>query len=193
MPSLAARSGLLHLYIVIALVWLFSLPVSGQQRGGAPARETPSDVEEIYVFRSLSERTESGETDFCKREAPFRSTGHNYYSLWSVTADERSGQLTNVRRMRIGELHNCLGEANGVLQFYTVGTINGIPFRGRGDQLVEQQTAEINSRVNRFLLQGLPAPYVAGMLSSNTVRTTPSDAPGYVQSSVGVIRLWRAR
>jgi hypothetical protein len=80
-----------------------------------------------------------------------------------------------------------------VLQFYTVGTINGIPFRGRGDQRAEQQTDAINSRVNRFMLEGLPAPYVAGILSSNTVRTTPPDAPGYVQSSVGVIRLWRAR
>ena len=178
MLFLAARSGLSHVRVVIALVWLFSLPVSGQQRGATPARETPTDVEEIYVRRSLSERTESGETDFCKREAPFRSTGHNYYSLWSVTADECSGQLTNVRRMRIGELHNCLGEVNGVLQFYTVGTINGIPFRGRGGQFVEQQTALISSRVNRFLLHGLPAPYVAGMLSLNTVRTTRPDAPG---------------
>ena len=95
--------------------------------------------------------------------------------------------------MRIGELHNCVGDANGTLQFYTVGTINGIKFRGRGDQRAEQQTAAINSRVNRFLLEGLPAPYVAGVLSSNTVRTMPPDASGYVQSSVGVIRLWRNR
>ena len=95
--------------------------------------------------------------------------------------------------MRIGELHNCVGDANGTLQFYTVGTINGITFRGRDDQRAEQQTAAISSRVNRFLLEGLPAPYVAGVLSSNTVRTMPPDASGYVQSSVGVIRLWRNR
>lgn len=163
---------------------------SAQQRAGEGGpRETPSEVEEIYVFRSFSERTEAGDTEFCKREAPFRSTSHNYYSLWSVVGDERSGQLTDVRRMRIGELHNCVG--NGTLQFYTVGTINGIKFRGRGDQRAEQQTATINSRVNRFLLEGLSAPYVAGILASNTVRTTPPDASGYVQSSVGVIRLWR--
>jgi hypothetical protein len=155
--------------------------------------ETTSDVEEIYVFRSFSERTEAGEAEFCKREASLRSTSHNFYSLWSVVGDERSGQLTDVRRMRIGELHNCVGETNGTLQFYAVGTINGIAFRGRGDQRAEQQTAGINSRVNRFLLEGLPAPYVAGILSSNTVRTTPTDATGYVQSSVGVIRVWRSR
>jgi hypothetical protein len=38
-------------------------------------------------------------------------------------------------------------------------------------------------------LEGLPAPYIAGILSSNTVRTSPPDLPGYVQSSIGVIRL----
>ena len=167
---------------------------SAQQPSGVDRRaETPSAVEEIYVFRSQSEHTETGESEFCKREAPFPSTTHNFYSLWSVAADERSGQLIDVRRMRIGELHNCIGDANGTPQFYTVGTINGISFRGRGDQRAEQQTPGINSRVNRFLLEALPAPYIAGILSSNTVRTSPPDASGYVQSSVGVIRLWRER
>jgi hypothetical protein len=186
------REALIPLTSVLVMSAI-ALATAQQGAGERRPRETPSDVEEIYVFRSFSERTEAGETEFCKRAAPFRSTSHNYYSLWSVAGDERSGRLTDVRRMRIGELHNCVGDANGTLQFYTVGTINGITFRGRGDQRAEQQTAAINSRVNRFLLEGLPTPYVAGVLSSNTVRTTPPDASGYVQSSVGVIRLWRNR
>ena len=158
----------------------------------AQSIETPSAVEEIYIFRSLTERTTQGQSDFCRAQAPFPSTGENYYSLWSVDGDDATGQITNAKRRRIGELHNCTAvNSDGTLKMFAVGTINGIAFRGIGDQFVAQQTPVIRSNVNRFLLEGLPAPYVAGVLSSNTVRLTPADSPGYVLSSVAVVRLWK--
>ena len=49
-----------------------ALAIAQQRAGEGRPRETPSDVEEIDVFRSFSERTEAGESEFCKREAPFR-------------------------------------------------------------------------------------------------------------------------
>lgn len=156
--------------------------------------ETPSAVEEIYLFRSLTERTTQGPTDFCKAQAPFPSTGENYYTLWSVSGDEATGQVTNVKGKRIGDLHNCTAaNPDGTLKMFAVGTINGIAFKGVGDQAVAQQTPVVRSNVNRFLLEGLPAPYVAGVMSSNTVRLTPADSPGYVMSSIAVVRLWKRR
>lgn len=160
--------------------------------GQAQSRETPSAVEEIYLFRSLTERITQGQTDFCKVQAPFPSTGENYYSLWSLSGDETTGQITNAKRQRIGELYNCTAVMpDGTLKMFAVGTINGIAFKGVGDQAVAQQTPVVRSNVNRFLLEGLPPPYLAGVLSSNTVRLTPADSPGYVLSSVAVVRLWK--
>jgi hypothetical protein len=158
----------------------------------SPPAETPSPVEEVYLFRSLFEKITTSETEFCRREAPFTATVENAYSLWSVESDAASGRVIAARRQRIGDLRACVGvHPDGRVRLYALGTINGIAFRGEGDQYASQQTDTVNSRVNRFLLERLPPPYVAGLLSSNTVRTTPPDAPGYLQSSVGVIRLWR--
>lgn len=175
---------------VASICWGF-----GGVRLRAQQSETPSNVEEIYVFRSVSERvTQEPATGVCASAAPFKVTSENYYSLWSVVSDNKTGQVIDAKRERIGELYNCIAaNADGTTRFYTIGNINGIAFKGPGDQAASQQTATVQSRVNRFLLDGLPAPYVAGMLSSNTVRLTPAASAGYVLSSVGIIRLWKAR
>jgi len=157
----------------------------------AQSRETPSAVEEIYLFRSVRERTTEGQTDFCKA-APFPTTVENYYSLWSISGNEATGQVTNAKGQRIGDLHNCVAvKPDGTQEVFAVGAINGVAFKGVGDQRFAQQTPVVRSLVNRFLLEGLPSPYVAGVLSSNTVRLTPADSQGYVVSSVAVVRLWK--
>ncbi len=74
----------------------------------AQSRETPSAVEEIYLFRSVRERTTQGQTDLCKAQAPFPSIGENYFSLWSIGGDEATGQVTNAKGKRIGDLHVCV-------------------------------------------------------------------------------------
>lgn len=179
--------------VLVAVVALCLIPLASQLR--AQKSETPSTVEEIYVFRSVTERTiQEPSTGVCASEAPFRTTLENYYSLWSVVSQEKTGQLIDAKRERIGELHNCVAvNTDGTARFFAFGRINGVAFKGVGDQSAAQQTTTVQSRVNRFLLEGLPAPYVAGVLSSNTVRLTPADSPGYVLSSVGIIRLWKGK
>ncbi len=176
-------------------VLMFAILVAGsppRAEAQTTQAETPTAVEEIYLFRSVPERAIDGETDFCRTTAPFTATGENLFSLWSISGDDASGRVTDVRRSRIGEMRACLAVSpNAPPRIYTIGTINGIPFRGSGDQYVAQQTPVVQSRVNRFLLEGLPAPYVGGLISSNTVRLTPPDTEGYVLSSISIVRLWK--
>jgi hypothetical protein len=47
-------------------------------------------------------------------------------------------------------------------------------------------------------LSGLPAPYVGGQLTTNTVGSRNAlgdrtDPPGYTQPSIATIRLWKRR
>ena len=49
-----------------------------------------------------------------------------------------------------------------------------------------------------LILSGLPAPYVGGLLTTNTMTTKAafggdSDPAGYTQASIATIRLWKAR
>lgn len=160
--------------------------------GRPQPQETPSAVEEVYVFRSVAERTTQGVTDFCREQAPFTASLENDYSLWSIAGEESTGRVSDAKRRQIGRLRVCIApNSDGTARLFASGTINGIAFKGIGDQSVAQQTPTIRSNVNRFLLDGLPPPYVAGIVSSNTVRPTPADSPGYVLSSVAVVRLWK--
>lgn len=177
---------------IVVTCWVCILAAPGSAHGQTSSRETPSDVEEIYVFRSFTEQNIEHETDICKSRAPFKTTRETYYSLWSVTGDESTGGLTDVHRKQIGDMHACAQVSADGVKLFAVGTLNGIPYQGVGDQSLLKQTSVVESRVNRFVLEGLPSPYVAGLIASNTVRLSPADAPGYVLSSVAIVRLWKA-
>jgi hypothetical protein len=48
------------------------------------------------------------------------------------------------------------------------------------------------------VLRGLLAPYVGGVLTTNTITSKAgfggeTDPPGYTQASIATIRLWKAR
>jgi hypothetical protein len=49
-----------------------------------------------------------------------------------------------------------------------------------------------------LVLGGLPAPFVGGLLTTNTLTSKAAfggdtEPPGYTQASIATIRLWRAR
>jgi hypothetical protein len=50
----------------------------------------------------------------------------------------------------------------------------------------------------QLVLSGLPAPYIGGLLTTNTVTSGArfggdTEPPGYTQASIATLRLWRQR
>ena len=50
----------------------------------------------------------------------------------------------------------------------------------------------------QLILSGLPAPFVGGLLTTNTMTSNApfggdTAPPGYTQASIATIRLWKAR
>ena len=50
----------------------------------------------------------------------------------------------------------------------------------------------------QLILSGLPAPFVGGLLTTNTMTSGApfggeTDPPGYTQASIATIRLWKAK
>jgi hypothetical protein len=85
--------------------------------------------------------------------------------------------------------------------FYAEGVLGDVPFIGRGDcRTTRRDHPEpgISSMRCFMELSGLPAAYVGGQLTTNTISSRSSlgdgtDPPGYTQPSIATIRLWRRR
>jgi hypothetical protein len=86
-----------------------------------------------------------------------------------------------------------------VAHSYAEGLIGGLAFIGNGQcSLGRIDFPENGLDVARchLELRSLPAPYVGGFLTSNTMTSKQaigdvSDPPGHVQSSIATVRLWR--
>jgi hypothetical protein len=103
----------------------------------------------------------------------------------------------------IGRLRACFGSTPDpkLQNFYAEGSLGEITFKGRGECLVYKEDypepAIISLRCFLHLF-GLPPPYVAGELTTNSIRSRNvlggvSDPPGYTQPSIATIRLWKQR
>lgn len=169
---------------------------------------TAASHEEIYVLRSLrEERTATSSWCTPERTGSTQTAGgfmvEDRYTMWSVAVQPKDGRIFDAKAGLAGELHACFGSTADpkVLSFYTDGRIAGLPFTGRGDCLIarsdfpEKGISTLRCYLN---LAELPAPYVGGSLTTNTVNSKAalgavSDPPGYVQPSIATIRLWRSR
>lgn len=159
-----------------------------------------SPVEEIYVLRSLRE-TRVPPTPFCsKLEAP---TSEDNYSFHTPAVDAGSGLITNLKAKAVGKIHGCFGKSAeaGVFKFYGEFETNGITGKANGDcrsGKPDFPEAGLRTFACFFELTELPAPYVGGQLSTNSVNSKnisgeASDPPGYTQVSIATIRLWKKR
>ena len=172
------------------------------------AASVASSREDIYVLRSLREER-SRKSDWC---TPTR-TGfeppsgvvplEDRYTMWAVAVQSSDGRITDSKANVAGELHACFGSTTDpkVISFFTEGRIAGVSFSGSGNCLVGQPDFP-EKGITTFRcyldLRGLPAPYVGGLLTTNTVGSKAvlgdvTDPPGYVQPSIATIRLWRSQ
>lgn len=163
--------------------------------------------EEIYVLRSLrEERTATSNWCTFERTGSTPTAGgfmlEDRYTMWSVAVQTKDGRVSDAKAGLAGELHACFGSTADprVISFYTDGRIAGLPFTGKGDCLVarpdfpEKGITTLRCYLN---LADLPAPYIGGSLTTNTINSKAalgavSDPPGYVQPSIATIRLWRS-
>jgi hypothetical protein len=177
---------------------------------GAPSEtvgqrsEAVGSVEDIYVARSLR-LSRVAPTAFCAEgQVGFgNATFEDQYSFRATATRASDGKITNANGQEVGRLRACLGSTPDplVVNFYAQGTLGGVSFTGRGEcRVTRQDFPEPGITPSRcFLaLTDLPAGYVGGQLTTNTVLSRQaigeaSDPPGYVQPSIATVRLWKRR
>ena len=90
---------------------------------------------------------------------------------------------------------------NGARQnFHAEIRLGALTFRGDGEcQAVATDFPQAGLFPVRcqLVLSGLPAPYVGGILTTNTMTSKAAfggdtDPPGYAQASIATVRLWRS-
>src|ERR1700675_4427979 len=191
--------------LVAVIVTAFSLtPGRAEDPNHAPGKTSASGVEEIYIARSWRESRETP-TEFCAQSRTNfeKRTSEDHFTFRSISIQTSNGRMIDGDVQTIGRLRACFGStADPKLQnFYAEGALGDVTFRGRGECLTYKddypEPGIISLRC--FLhLSGLPAPYVAGELTTNSIRSRNvlggvSDPPGYTQPSIATIRLWRKR
>ena len=178
----------------------------------APATTEQATVgvrEDILVLRSVKEGRDP-KSDWC---TPARTAfepldpskggflSEERYSMWAVTVRPADGRISDAKASKAGELRACFRSTADpkMVGFFTEGRLAGVTFRGSGNCLVLRlDFPEKGIRpVRCFLeLRDLPAPYTGGVLTTNSVTSRAAlgdatDPPGYVQSSIATVRLWR--
>jgi hypothetical protein len=173
-------------------------------RGSAPAVSPPAVPEEIYLLRSVRER-HAPVAGWCSPARtgfdPFPADAERFFSFWSVRSDD--GKVVDAKVARVAELHACFGptDERARQKFYAEVQLGATSFRGQGECLalaIDFPEKGLFPVRCQLVLSGLPAPYVGGLLTTNTLTSkapfgTDSDPPGYTQASIATIRLWQSR
>jgi hypothetical protein len=175
----------------------------------APATSDPaptSALEDIYVLRSIREQPPPI-ANWCAASRtgfePFPMDAERFFSFWSVRSRPEDGRVVDARQMRVAELRACFGPTGERARqsFYAEVRLGAISFRGNGECVALRtdfpETGLFPVRC-QLILSGLPAPFVGGLLTTNTMTSSApfggdTEPPGYTQASIATIRLWRGR
>jgi hypothetical protein len=160
-------------------------------------------LEDIYILRSIREQrtpTANGCTAATTGFDPFPTDADRFFTFWSVTT-QPDGRVVDAKHARVAELRGCFGPTPDRTRqnFYAEIQLDAIAFRGRGEcvalSIDEPQSGFFPVRCH-LILSDLPAPFVGGVLTTNTLTSPASfggdtDPPGYTQASIATIRLWK--
>jgi hypothetical protein len=188
---------------IVSLVTLLSSYAAPSDNGEIHPTTTQ---EEIYILRSIREPREpaaswcsSAKTGF----EPFPADAERFFSFWSLRLRPEDGRVIQTKDTRVAELHACFGATSERARqnFYAEVKLGSISFRGNGECLaIKIDFPEVGLFPVRcqLVLSGLPAPYVGGLLTTNTVTSRAAfggdtDPPGYTQASIATIRLWKSK
>jgi hypothetical protein len=178
------------------------VPTAAAQEPGAPSIATP--VEEIYVVRSLRQSRATPTPNCAEESAGFGGAiAEDQYALHSVATRPADGLVINASKKTVGRVLACVGPTADplILNFYAEGAVGGVSFKGIGDcsrAKADHPEPGITFYSCFLKLRDLPQGYASGQLTSSTILSREpiggeSDPPGYVQSSIATIRLWRRR
>ncbi len=113
------------------------------------------------------------------------------------------GRVVDTKASRVAELRGCFGatEDRARQHFYAEIQLGSLAFRGNGECLALATNfpeAALFPVRCQLVLSGLPAPYVGGLLTTNTLTSQApfggdTDPPGYTQASIATVRLWKAK
>lgn len=162
--------------------------------------------ETIYVLRSIREPLAS-KTAGCASSrtgfVPMPTDGERDFSFWSVRTRPEDGQMVDAHASQVATLHGCFGATpdRARQQFFADITLGPLAFHGIGECLalgINVPEAGLFPVRCQLVLSGLPAPYVGGLLTTNTITSRAAlggdtDPRGYTQASIATIRLWKAR
>jgi hypothetical protein len=134
---------------------------------------------------------------------PYPADAERFFSFWSVQSRPEDGRIMDTHQRRVATLRGCFGptDAPARQNFHAEITLGDMTFRGSGECLalgVNFPEPGLFPVRCQLVLSGLPAPYVGGLLTTNTVTSRASfggdtDPEGYTQASIATIRLWRQR
>jgi hypothetical protein len=171
---------------------------------GTTTADASSPVEDIYVLRSSRQSRLTTPGAFCDgAKIGFPAQIEDQYSFKAVATRASDGKVVDASQHDAGTLHACFDSVPGIADtnFYAEGVIAGITATGKGKcTIVASEFPEpgITSFRCFLVLSSLSAPYFAGVLTTNTIRSREplgdrSDPPGYIQPSIATIRVWRKR
>jgi hypothetical protein len=165
-----------------------------------------AELEDIYILRSIREPHEPA-ADWCSSARtgfePFPKDAERFFSFWTVGVQPTDGKVVQAKDTRTAELRACFGPTSEPPRqnFYAEIKLGSISFHGNGECLavkVDFPEAGLFPVRCQLILSGLPAPYVGGLLTTNTMTSRSAfggdtDPPGYTQASIATIRLWKSK
>jgi hypothetical protein len=171
-----------------------------------PVKELPvtaASLEDIYVLRSIPEQHAPGVG--CATASigfePFPTNAERFFSFWSMGSRREDGKVIDAAQARVAELRGCLGATTELARqnFYAEIRLGELALIGKGECValaIDFPQRGLYPVRCHLLLSGLPAPYVGGLLTTNTMTTGArfggdSQPPGYTQASIATIRLWK--
>lgn len=177
------------------------------QAAPAESAQPPAvDLEEIYILRSIREQQKPS-ADGCPSArtgfAAFPADAERFFSFWSLRARPEDGRVVDAKGARVAELRGCFGPTSerARQRFHAEVQLGSISFRGDGECLaiaLDSPEPGLFPVRCQLILSGLPAPYVGGLLTTNTLSSQApfggdTSPPGYTQASIATIRLWKTR
>ena len=182
------------------------LQCSSATAGDAPAALPAASLEDIYILRSIREPREPV-ADWCASAKtgfdPFPMDAERFFSFWTVGVQPSDGKVVEAKNTRAAELRACFGATSerALQNFYAEITLGALSFHGKGEcraAMVDFPQAGLFPVRCQLILSGLPAPYVGGLLTTNTMTSKAAyggdtDPAGYTQASIATIRLWKSK
>jgi len=171
-----------------------------------PTSAPASGPEEVYILRSIREQREPT-PDWCSAARtgfePFPQDAERFFSFWSLRLQPEDGRVVDAKAARVAELRACFGATDERPRhnFYAEIQLGAISLQGKGECLalgIDFPEAGLYPVRCQLTLSGAPAPYVGGLLTTNTLTSKApfggdSDPAGYTQASIATIRLWKGR